>query len=122
MGFTLSSQGSKQHPTNATDLGVGDIAMTLAALAAVGKTTHEHTVGTHGVPGSRPWARYLFPTSGTYMSKGVEVVVGEFEFLEGNQLPHPVGTGGRGIGVHVQPPGHGRLCLPRHGPAWGQRH
>lgn len=45
LGFTLSHQGSKQHPTNATDLGVGDIAMTLAALAAVGKTTRGHAWG-----------------------------------------------------------------------------
>lgn len=52
------------------------------------------------------------------MSEGVEVVVGEFELLEGHQLPHPVRSGGGGVGVHVEAAGHGRLCLPRHGPAW----
>lgn len=52
----------------------------------------------------------------SYVSKGVQVVVGEFEFLEGHQLPHPVSSRGRGVGVHVQPAWHGWLGLPSHHP------
>lgn len=52
------------------------------------------------------------------MSEGVKVVVGELELLEGNQLPHPVGSSSGGVGVHVEAAGHGRFCLPGHGPAW----
>lgn len=31
---------------------------------------------------------------GTHMPKRVQVVVGELEFLEGNELPHPMRPGG----------------------------
>lgn len=62
---------------------------------------------------------HLHPTLAeclSYVSKGIQVVVGEFELLEGHQLPHPVGSRGRGVGVHVQPARHGRLGLPGHHP------
>lgn len=52
----------------------------------------------------------------SYVSKGIQVVVGEFELLEGHQLPHPVGSCGWGVGVHIQPARHGRLGLPSHHP------
>jgi len=55
------------------------------------------------------------------MSEGVKVVVGELELLEGNQLPHPVGSSSGGVGVHVEAAGHGRFCLPGHGPAWEKK-
>ena len=50
------------------------------------------------------------------MSEGVQVVVGELELLEGDELAAPVDPRGGGVRVDVQPPGHGRLGLPRHRP------
>jgi hypothetical protein len=53
---------------------------------------------------------------GTYVSKRVQVVVGEFELLEGDKLSHPVGSGCWGVRVHVKAPRHGRLCFASYGP------
>ena len=50
------------------------------------------------------------------MSKGVQVVVGEFELLERDELAAPVRPGGRGVRVDVEPPGHRGLCLSRYRP------
>lgn len=50
------------------------------------------------------------------MSERVQVVVGQFQLLEGDELPHPVRTGGGGVRVNVEPAGHGGLCLPGHRP------
>ena len=38
----------------------------------------------------------------SYMSKRVQVVIGELEFVERHQLPHPVESCARRIGVDVQ--------------------
>lgn len=51
------------------------------------------------------------------MAKGIQVVVGELQLLEGNELAAPVRTGSGGIWVHVEPSGHCGFCLPRHRPA-----
>lgn len=53
----------------------------------------------------------------SYMPEGIQVVVGEFQLLEGHQLPHPVRARGRRVGVDVEPSRHGRLCLASHHPA-----
>lgn len=53
---------------------------------------------------------------GTYVSERVQVVVGQFQLLEGDELPHPVRPGGGRVRVHVEPAGHGGLCLPGNGP------
>lgn len=53
---------------------------------------------------------------GTYVSERVQVVVGQFQLLEGDQLPHPVRACGGRVRVYIEPPGHGRLCLPGHRP------
>ena len=58
---------------------------------------------------------------GTYVSERVQVVVGQFQLLEGDELPHPVRARGWRVRVHVEPPGHGGLCLPGHGPG-SQQH
>lgn len=50
------------------------------------------------------------------MPEWVQVVVGELEFLEGDQLPHPVRSRGRGVRVHIKTAGHGRLRFAGHGP------
>lgn len=50
------------------------------------------------------------------MSKGIQVVVGEFELLEGDELTAPVRPGGGRVRMDVEPPGHRGLCLPRHRP------
>ena len=50
------------------------------------------------------------------MSKGVQVVVGEFELLERDKLAAPVRPGRGGVRMDVEPPGHGGLCLPRYRP------
>lgn len=52
----------------------------------------------------------------THVSKGVQVIVGEFELLKGNKLAAPVRSSGRGVRMDVQPAGHGGLCLSRDGP------
>lgn len=53
---------------------------------------------------------------GTYMPKGVQVVVGELQFLEGDKLPHPVCSSCRGIWVHIEAAGHGRFGFAGNGP------
>lgn len=58
---------------------------------------------------------------GTYVSERVQVVVGQFQLLEGDQLPHPVRPGGWRVRVDVEPAGHGGLGLPGHRPE-SQRH
>lgn len=51
------------------------------------------------------------------MTKGIQVVVGEFQLLERNELAAPVRTGSGRVWVHVEPSGHSGLCLSRHRPA-----
>lgn len=53
---------------------------------------------------------------GTYMPERVQVVVGELEFLEGDQLPHPMRPGGWRVRVHVQAARHGGLRFASHRP------
>lgn len=53
---------------------------------------------------------------GTYVSERVQVVVGQFQLLEGDELPHPVRPSGGRVRVNVEPAGHGGLCLPGHRP------
>lgn len=50
------------------------------------------------------------------MSERVQVVVGQFQLLEGDELPHPVRPGGGRVRVNVEPAGHGGLCLAGHRP------
>ena len=50
------------------------------------------------------------------MSVLVEVVVGQLQLVEEDGLFHPVSTGGRGVGVDVEPPRHVGLSLARHHP------
>ena len=52
----------------------------------------------------------------THMSLLIEVVIGEFEFMECARLLHPVGAGRRGVGMDVEPAGHVGFCLTRHYP------
>lgn len=56
-----------------------------------------------------------------YMSKWVQVVVGELEFLEGDELSHPVGSGRWGVRVHVEATGHGRFGFASYRPRWRRR-
>lgn len=46
----------------------------------------------------------------------VQLVVGEFEFIEADHLPHPGVPGGQGVGVDVNPGGDGRVGVPGHHP------
>lgn len=46
------------------------------------------------------------------MSERVQVVVGQFQLLEGDELPHPVRAGSGRVRVDVEPAGHGWLSLP----------
>lgn len=48
------------------------------------------------------------------MSKRIEVVVGEFEFLEGDELSHPVRACGWRVRMHIEPAGHCGFCLSCH--------
>lgn len=61
----------------------------------------------------------LWAVSGTYVPKRVQMVVGELEFLEGNQLPHPVRPGGRRVRMHIETARHSGLCFARHRPDQG---
>ena len=54
--------------------------------------------------------------SKTYMSIVVEEVIGEFEFVEGDDLFHPLRTLGGWIRVNVDPPRHLRISFPRYNP------
>lgn len=51
-----------------------------------------------------------------HMSKGVQVVVGEFELLKRDELAAPVRPGGGRVWMNVEPPGHRGLCLSRYRP------
>ena len=53
---------------------------------------------------------------GTHMPKWVQVVVGELEFLEGDELPHPMSPRGRRVRVHVEAARHGGFRFARHRP------
>ena len=53
---------------------------------------------------------------GTHMPKWVQVVVGELEFLEGDELPHPMRPRGRRVRVHVEAARHGGFRFARHRP------
>ena len=56
------------------------------------------------------------------MSERVQVVVGQLQLLERDELPHPMGSGGGGVRVDVQPPGHRGLGLARHRPVQREHH
>ena len=53
---------------------------------------------------------------GTHMPKRVQVVVGELEFLEGDELSHPVRPRGRRVRVHVEAARHVGFRFARHRP------
>lgn len=57
----------------------------------------------------------------THVSKGVQVVVGEFEFLERDKLAAPVRPCGGRVRMDVEPTGHRGLCLPRYRPLWPKK-
>lgn len=53
---------------------------------------------------------------GTHVPERVQVVVGELQLLEGDQLPHPVRPGSRRVRMHVESAWHGGLGLASHRP------
>lgn len=53
---------------------------------------------------------------GTHVPKRVQVVIGELEFLEGDELSHPVRPRGRRVRVHVKAARHGGFRFARHRP------
>ena len=52
----------------------------------------------------------------TYQSMFIRDVVCEFEFVEGDDLLHPLLPGGGTVGVDVHPLGHLGVRLPGHDP------
>lgn len=52
----------------------------------------------------------------THVSEWVQVVVGELEFLEGDKLSHPVGSGCWGVWMHIKATRHSRLGFTSNGP------
>lgn len=52
----------------------------------------------------------------THMALVVQLIVGEFEFVEADHLPHPGVSRGQGVWVDVDPRGHGGVRVPRHHP------
>jgi len=61
------------------------------------------------------------PRRRTHVSKGVQVVVREFELLERDELAAPVSSDGGRVRVDVEPPGHRGLCLSRYRPLGRRR-
>ena len=55
----------------------------------------------------------------TYQSVFVGYVVGEFQFVKGDNFLHPLFSSGGAVGVNVHPLGHLRVRLPRHNPRAG---
>ena len=53
------------------------------------------------------------------MSVLVQLIVGEFELIEGDDLLHPLGPLGGGVGVDVDPGRRVGVCLAGHHPAGG---
>ena len=53
----------------------------------------------------------------TYQSVFVGYVVGEFEFVEGDNFLHPLFSSCGTVGVNVHPLGHLRVRLARHDPS-----
>lgn len=51
-----------------------------------------------------------------YMSLVVQLVVGEFELVEADHLPHPGVSRGQRVRVDVGPRGDGGVCVSRHHP------
>lgn len=52
------------------------------------------------------------------MSILVQIVVGQFQLVEAHWLLHPVGAGGRGVGVDVEAPGHVWFRFSGDHPLW----
>ena len=52
----------------------------------------------------------------TYQSMFVGYVVGEFEFVEGDNFLHPLFPSGGAVGVNVHPLGHLRVRIASHHP------
>ena len=50
------------------------------------------------------------------MSLVVQFVIGQFEFVEADHLPHPRLPGRGGVRVDVDPRGHRGVRVPRHHP------
>lgn len=50
----------------------------------------------------------------THMAEGVQVVVGQFEFLEGDKLFGPVSSRCRRVGMNVQSTWNSWIRLPTH--------
>ena len=50
------------------------------------------------------------------MSVLIQLIVGEFELIEGDNLFHPLGSFGRGVGMDVDPRGGVGVGLAGHHP------
>jgi len=51
-----------------------------------------------------------------YVSLVVQLIVGEFEFVEADHLPHPGVSRGQRVWVDVDPWRHGGVCISCHHP------
>lgn len=70
-------------------------------------------------PKKEVWRGLVSHTGGdqaTYVPKWVQVVVGEFEFLEGDKLSHPMCSSCWGVWVHIKAARHGRLSFASYRP------
>lgn len=59
---------------------------------------------------------FSFPCTCTHMAVVVQQVVGEFEFIEGDDLLHPLGAFGRRVRVVVHPARRGGVSFTGHQP------
>ena len=57
---------------------------------------------------------YLFPN--TYVPLLIKLIIGQFDFVEGYYLSHPILTKSGRIGVNVHAAWHRRVCISRHYP------
>ena len=62
-------------------------------------------------PGPTPTPHPGGSQPGPHVAVGVQRAVGELDAVKGHRLPHPVGTGGGGVGVDVNAVRQAGLCL-----------
>ena len=62
------------------------------------------------------WVAMLSSKGSSQPRDQTQEVVGELEFLEGDELPHPMRPRGRRVRVHVEAARHGGFRFARHRP------
>lgn len=67
------------------------------------------------------WINLIFIGLITHMSIFVQLIVGEFQFVKGHYLFHPIGAGSRWVGMHVDPGRGDGIRLASHHPTGAKK-